>query len=965
MWAVNLSALLKGRALDVYALLPQEKALDYAALKTALLRRFEKTEDGFREYFRRCRPEVGETFTQFAVRLGSYLDRRIEFGKVNKTYNGLYDLVLRDQFISICNRDLSLFLKERIPKSIEEMCMLADQFKEARHVNILTLVSSSKKETTFENRNPVSARDQRSQKEQVPPKTICQSFSQQKKTGKDIRCYKCSRLGHIASQCKQSSSKNQSFAVKADTSSESGSSLKEHKDSGKCSAFTSITSTSTFSMANSSDLLTTSACSIANFSDQMPVCVGEINDQSVQVLRDTGCNGVIVRRSLVHDDQLTGDHQVCVLADGSKIETPIAKVNVDTPYFVGEVNAWCLHAPLYPLIIGNIPHARDPHDPNKDWKPSAVNAVVTRQQKRMEGKKIKPLSVPEIIGSEVCPEDMLKAQEEDETLKNLRALVGKETNYNRVKYILKKGMLFQVFQSEKVENGKQFTQLVVPKKYRMKVLSLAHESLMAGHLATSRTIDKVLAEFYWPGVQADARRFCRSCDICQRTPPKGRTTKVPMSVMPIIDEPFRRVAVDLVGPIQPMTDNGNRYILTLVDFSTRYPEAVALKGIETERVAEALVDIFCRIGVPKEMLTGMGTQFISELMGEVSRLLSMKQLSTTPYHPMCNGLVERFNGTLKQILRRLCSERPKDWDKYLSAALFAYRDAPQESLGFSPFELVYGHRVRGPMRILRELWTKEETDSEDHLMVIKEFLQRLRAANLTAKPSKCFIGFSSIECLGYIAGKEELRPIPDKVEAIQNCIRPITKKQVRSFLGLVGFYRKFIPHFSAVAAPLSDLTKKGQPNKVLWGETQQNAFITLKSALMVTPVLKLPNISEEFILQTDASDVGIGAVLLQYENGIKKPVAYASKKLTAQQVKYSTIEKECFAIIWAVQKFQRYLYGKQFMLETDHQPLIYLSQSKVLNARLMRWSLLLQPYRFRIVAIKGSENVGADCLSRL
>ncbi|XP_062607411.1 uncharacterized protein LOC134269206 [Saccostrea cucullata] len=465
-------------------------------------------------------------------------------------------------------------------------------------------------------------------------------------------------------------------------------------------------------MANSSDLLTTTACSVANFSDQMPVCVGEINDQSVQVLRDTGCNGVIVRRSLVHDDQLTGDHQVCVLADGSKIETPVAKVNVDTPYFVGEVNAWCLKAPLYPLIIGNIPHARDPHDPNKDWKPSVVNAVVTRQQKRMEGKKIKPLSVPEIIGSEVCPEDMLKTQEEDETLKNLRALVGKETNGNRVKYILKKGMLFRVFQSEKVENGKQFTQLVVPKKYRMKVLSLAHESLMAGHLATSRTIDKVLAEFYWPGVQADARRFCRSCDICQRTTPKGRTTKVPMSVMPIIDEPFRRVAVDLVGPIQPMTDNGNRYILTLVDFSTRYPEAVALKGIETERVAEALVDIFCRIGVPKEMLTDMGTQFTSELMGEVSRLLSMKQLSTTPYHPMCNGLVERFNGALKQILRRLCSERPKDWDKYLSAALFAYRDAPQESLGFSPFELVYGHRVRGPMRILRELWTKEETDSE-------------------------------------------------------------------------------------------------------------------------------------------------------------------------------------------------------------------------------------------------------------
>ena len=221
-------------------------------------------------------------------------------------------------------------------------------------------------------------------------------------------------------------------------------------------------------------------------------------------------------------------------------------------------------------------------------------------------------------------------------------------------------------------------------------MSLAHDSLMTGHLGSSRTAYKVMSEFYWSGVQADVRRYCRSCDICQRTTPKGRTTKVPLGEMPLIDVPFQRVAADLVGPIQPATDRGNRYILTLVDFATRYPEAVAPKGIETEKVAEALIDIFCRIGVPKEMLTDQGTQFTSDLMAETSRLLSSRQLTTTPYHPMCNGLVERFNGTLKQILHRLCAERPKDWDKYLSAALFAYRDATQESLGFSPFELVYG-----------------------------------------------------------------------------------------------------------------------------------------------------------------------------------------------------------------------------------------------------------------------------------
>jgi hypothetical protein len=146
-----------------------------------------------------------------------------------------------------------------------------------------------------------------------------------------------------------------------------------------------------------------------------------------------------------------------------------------------------------------------------------------------------------------------------------------------------------------------------------------------------------------------------------------------------------------------------------VDYATRYPEATALKNIEAETVAEALVTMFTRIGVPEEVLSDQGAQFMSHVMKEVSRLLSVTQLVTTPYHPMCNGMVERFNGTLKLMLKRMCAEKPKDWDRYLPALLFAYREAPQESLGFAPFELIYGRTVRGPMAILKELWTKPET----------------------------------------------------------------------------------------------------------------------------------------------------------------------------------------------------------------------------------------------------------------
>lgn len=114
-------------------------------------------------------------------------------------------------------------------------------------------------------------------------------------------------------------------------------------------------------------------------------------------------------------------------------------------------------------------------------------------------------------------------------------------------------------------------------------------------MESRKSTDRLISEFYWPGVQADIRRYCQSCDIFQRTMPKGRTKPVPLGRMPIITTPFKRVAVDLVGPLDPRTTKGNKYILTLVDYATRYPEAVPLPGIETKRVAEALVDIFCRV----------------------------------------------------------------------------------------------------------------------------------------------------------------------------------------------------------------------------------------------------------------------------------------------------------------------------------------------------------------------------------
>ena len=159
-----------------------------------------------------------------------------------------------------------------------------------------------------------------------------------------------------------------------------------------------------------------------------------------------------------------------------------------------------------------------------------------------------------------------------------------------------------------------------------------HEAVFSGHLGVKKTEVRILPNFFWPGLRQDIIRFCHSCDGCQRTVKKGNVKKVSLGSMPLNDMPFKRVAVDIIGLIAPLSQAGHRYILILVDKATRYPEAVPLKKITTEAVAEALLDIYSSVGIPEEVLTDQGTQFMSECMQELSSLLRVSPVHhTTPF----------------------------------------------------------------------------------------------------------------------------------------------------------------------------------------------------------------------------------------------------------------------------------------------------------------------------------------------
>ncbi|KAK3795951.1 hypothetical protein RRG08_053197 [Elysia crispata] len=187
---------------------------------------------------------------------------------------------------------------------------------------------------------------------------------------------------------------------------------------------------------------------------------------------------------------------------------------------------------------------------------------------------------------------------------------------------------------------------------------------------------------------------------------------------------------------------------------------------------------------------------------------------------------------------------------------------------------------------------------------------------------------------------------------------------MRSFLGLASFYRRYVPHFSTISSPLTDATRKGMPNIINWEEARLKAFENLKAALTSKPVLKLPDFEKPFILSTDASDTGLGAILKQDHHGEKFPVVYLSRKLLPREQRYSVVEKECLALVWAVKSLNTYLWGREFVIETDHAPLLYLNRARSENGKLMRWSLLLNQYRFQLRSVKGRDNHGPDFLSR-
>ncbi|KAK8773672.1 hypothetical protein V5799_011792 [Amblyomma americanum] len=251
---------------------------------------------------------------------------------------------------------------------------------------------------------------------------------------------------------------------------------------------------------------------------------------------------------------------------------------------------------------------------------------------------------------------------------------------------------------------------------------------------------------------------------------------------------------------------------------------------------------------------------------------------------------------------------------------------------------------------------------ENHLRDIEQVLVRLRGAGLKLKPSKCQFLKNEVKYFGHVVSADGVRPDPEKLRCVSDFPSPTSVRQVRQFLGLIGYYRRHIEEFAKLAKPLTALTAKHVAFR--WDENAENSFGALKRKLMSAPLLRHPDFNLPFVMATDASKFAVGAVLSQVIEGKEHPVAFASRQLSPTEQKYGATERECLAVVWAVKHFRCYLYGRKFKLVTDCHPLKWVMSVRDPSSRLARWNLHLQEYCFEVEHKSGKTHLNADALSR-
>lgn len=666
-----------GKAYKVYASLDAET--DYETVKSTILRAYSVTPDSYRQQFRKLKKRFDQTYSEFAQELKRLFKKWLDATQTT-TFDELINLLVLEQFKSHLPFFILRYIEEQREKGVIEAAGLAD----AHHLMMQSLHGGeSKKHVRTSSDAPSRQNDK-------------QKYNSSQPTDSNLCAY-CRKPGHTIKDCKHPNCKaSKTLAANAQTSNKP------------------VLSVST----------PTSPDRFSKYKREGTVSLSKHDIQCpVTILRDTGAAVSLIQKHSVPgiEKAYTGE-KVVVAALGSRLPCPVAEVYLDSPLYSGNIQLLVTDQPFevpgIQLLLGNEPESSEvvllplvvdtPTTTHETTDPEIFPVcAVTRAQAQKQ--KLTPPAVPSVPSDSlynqfISKAELVKAQDTDPSLARIRHVITDDPNSKVPYFTSQDEVLVRVYRPPELvpsDTWAETVQVVLPQSVREPVIQLAHDG-MSGHLGVKKTYHKVLEHFFWPGMRKQIAQYINSCHICQVVgKPNQKIPQAPLIPITVPSEPFTKIVIDCVGPL-PKTKRGNEYILTIMDPTTRYPEAIPLKNISAKTVVKNLLHFFTIFGLPAEIQSDRGTNFTSHLFENIVKELNIHHVMSSAYRPQSQGCLERFHQTLKTMIKKFCLESDRDWDENVDWLMFAVRECPQESTGISPFQMLYGKKVRGPLKVLKD-----------------------------------------------------------------------------------------------------------------------------------------------------------------------------------------------------------------------------------------------------------------------
>ncbi|CAI5669654.1 unnamed protein product [Oreochromis niloticus] len=675
-WAILLQCKLVGKAQEVCSSLSTECSLDYDKLKSAILLAYELVPEAYRQRFRGLKKVQGRSFLDFAREKSVLFDRWCMACKAADLVS-VRELILIEEFKNCISERMAVYLNEQKVSKLQQAATLADEFA---LVHKASVIKQERRDTLAKASGASGEHGTRGEVPVPRPRPLS--------TETPDECFKPFIF---------------KGAVSLSGEPEDERTVTILRDTG-----------------GSQSLILASALAF----DEKTASGTDV------IVRGVGMTYVPapLHRIWVQSDLVSGVFPVAVcpcfpidgvdfimgndIAGGKVYPTPeVTKTPGPSPLSDALSRQ---HPDVFPVGVLTRSHARRQEEV-VDLSESVVGSILEKDVMPSEeevGPDAKELAqeVAEPAPEPAAPplltrEALMIAQKKDPSLAKCFAAVDESdgpTGDRKQTFVVCDGLLMRRWTSKPGEDWSVVQQIVVPASLHQHVLQLAHDHSWSGHLGITKTYDRILQHFFWPAMKTDVAKYCNTCHTCQLVGKPNQTVPpAPLCPIPAVGEPFEHVLVDCVGPL-PRTRAGNQFLLTIMCLSTRFPEAIPLRRITTANITKALIKFFTTFGLPKTVQTDQGTNFLSRAFKQTLISLGISHSVSSAYHPESQGTLERWHQTLKAMLKKYCHDMGRSWDEGVPFVLFAIRDAKQESLGVSPATLVFGHDVRGPLKVLKE-----------------------------------------------------------------------------------------------------------------------------------------------------------------------------------------------------------------------------------------------------------------------